>query len=208
MRVRRARVTFGWLEPGGPRATLRVMADHYATLGVAPDADRSVIQAAYRRLAHLHHPDFGGDPVVMTALNEAWHVLGQVELRASYDASRPIRRPAPAAVRTPATGSFGAPPPPTPTGPIAAAAERQTGADRASTVNFGRYTGWTIAQLAVHDPDYLEWLARAPIGRTYRQEIYVQLARRPTARPAFGGATATMERPSALRSRLGLRRRN
>ncbi len=188
------------------------MADHYATLGVALDADRSVIQAAYRRLARLHHPDFGGSPVVMTALNEAWHVLGHPDLRAAYDASRGVRRSrfiaaaAPAPAARPAT-DIGARPP-SPTGPIAAAAERRAGTDHASTVNFGRYTGWTISQLAVHDPDYLEWLARAPIGRTYRQEIYVQLARRPAAtRAATPGGTATMDRPGALRSRFGLHRR-
>ena len=184
------------------------MADHYATLGVALEADRTAIQAAYRRLARLHHPDFGGDPAVMTALNEAWSILGHPQTRAVYDATRR----AGSGVRMDSSpGSAVATPPPRPAGPIAAAAERRTGAprdERASTVNFGRYTGWTIAQLAVHDPDYLEWLARAPIGRTYRQEIYLQLARRPAPRTTYAnGGTATMERPSALRARLGLRRR-
>ncbi len=189
------------------------MADHYATLGVAQDPDRSVIQAAKRRLARLHHPDFGGNPAVMTALNEAWHVLGHAELRAAYDASRGVGRgraiaaaaaPAPAASANANSSAA----PPSPTGPIAAAAERRAGTEHGSMVNFGRYTGWTISQLAVHDPDYLEWLARAPIGRTYRQEIYVQLARRPAATRAGGaGGTATMDRPGALRSRFGLHRR-
>ena len=45
------------------------MADHYAVLGVQPDADRAAIQAAYRMLARLHHPDFGGDGSRMAALN-------------------------------------------------------------------------------------------------------------------------------------------
>jgi len=55
------------------------MADHYAVLGVQPDADRAAIQAAYRMLARLHHPDFGGDGSRMAALNEAWSVLGRHE---------------------------------------------------------------------------------------------------------------------------------
>ncbi len=180
------------------------MADHYVTLGVPPDADRAVIQAAYRRLARLHHPDFGGSPTVMSALNEAWAILGQAELRSAYDTSRGLRNRTVAAPPRPASGNG----PPAPVGPIAAAAERRFESERVSTVNFGRYTGWTIAQLAVHDPDYLEWLARAPIGRMYRQEIYVQLARRPASRPIHGNgtATATAERP--LRTRLGLRFRS
>ena len=186
------------------------MADHYATLGVAPEADRTAIQAAYRRLARLHHPDFGGDPAVMTALNEAWSVLGHPQTRSLYDATRRVGGGIPPAAPSPATAATTTAPP-RPAGPIAAAAERRTGTpdERASTVNFGRYTGWTIAQLAVHDPDYLEWLARAPIGRTYRQEIYLQLARRPAPRTTYttGGGTATLERPNALRSRLGLHRR-
>lgn len=179
------------------------MADHYAILGVPPDADRTAIQAAYRRLARLHHPDFGGDPTVMSTLNEAWAILGHAELRSAYDSTHGLRnRAIPAATQPPPASR-----PPGPAGPIAAAAERRFGSERVSTVTFGRYTGWTIAQLAVHDPDYLEWLARAPIGRTYRQEIYVQLARRPQGRPAStGGTTATIERPP--RSRLGLRFRS
>lgn len=184
------------------------MADHYATLGVGLEADRAAIRTAYRRLARLHHPDFGGDPAAMTALNEAWSVLGHPQLRSAYDAAR---RVASGVATATLHGAPTSTVPPSPTGPIAAAAERRwgTAAERASTVTFGRYTGWTIAQLAVHDPDYLEWLARAPIGRTYRQEIYLQLARRPAPRTTYssGGGTATIERPSALRSRLGLHRR-
>jgi curved DNA-binding protein CbpA len=184
------------------------MADHYATLGVAFEADRTAIQAAYRRLARLHHPDFGGDPTVMSALNEAWSVLGNPQQRSTYDAARRLRR---AAVAETSGGRPEATAPPAATGPITAAGERRAGSppDPASTVTFGRYTGWTIAQLAVHDPDYLEWLARAPIGRTYRQEIYLQLARRPPPRTTYTnvGGTATIERPHALRARLGLHRR-
>ena len=37
------------------------------------------------------------------------------------------------------------------------------------------------ASSQAHDPDYLEWLARAPAGLTFRKEIYTELARRPAA---------------------------
>ena len=59
---------------------------------------------------------------------------------------------------------------------------------------------WTIAELAAHDPDYLEWLARAPAGLTFRQEIYTQLAKRAAAYPSRT-ATATRPQPSGSRFR-------
>ena len=38
-------------------------------------------------------------------------------------------------------------------------------------LNFGRYAGWSLGEVARHDLEYIEWLDRAPIGRNYRQEI-------------------------------------
>jgi curved DNA-binding protein CbpA len=173
------------------------MADHYAVLGVQPDADRAAIQAAYRMLARLHHPDFGGDGSRMAALNEAWSVLGRHETRLAYDATRGYRRSSGAAPAAP-----DATPPPAPTGPIGTAAARRSTEARGRTLGFGRYAEWTIAELAAHDPDYLEWLARAPAGLTFRQEIYTQLAKRA---PVASGRTATATRPqpgSRFRRRL------
>jgi curved DNA-binding protein CbpA len=57
--------------------------------------------------------------------------------------------------RAAGTGSAG-PPPGNPSG---------------SLVTFGRYDGWTIGEIARTDPEYLEWLDRMPIGRTYQAEI-------------------------------------
>jgi curved DNA-binding protein CbpA len=174
------------------------MNDPYAILGVPSDADRQAIQAAYRRLARRHHPDFGGDPQLMTALNEAWAVLGQRERRAAYDrthprASRPFEtRPTGSAVR-----------------PIAEAAERNRLANGAAdtqagpyggTLDFGRYAGCSLSELAARDPDYLEWLVRAPIGRSLRPQIEAALS---TRRAAAAAATATVCRPT--RSRFGRR---
>jgi hypothetical protein len=53
-------------------------------------------------------------------------------------------------------------------------------------LDFGRYAGWSFGQLAIHDPDYLLWLERTPIGRPMRAEIQETLARlRPEPEPAF-----------------------
>jgi hypothetical protein len=42
-------------------------------------------------------------------------------------------------------------------------------------VNFGRFTGWSLGEIARVEPEYLEWLDRMPIGRMYRGEIDVLL---------------------------------
>jgi curved DNA-binding protein CbpA len=40
-----------------------------------------------------------------------------------------------------------------------------------SVLNFGRYAGWSLGEVARRDPQFLEWLDRMPIGRPYRNEI-------------------------------------
>ena len=52
------------------------------------------------------------------------------------------------------------PPPGNPSGPV---------------LNFGRYAGWSIGEIARRDIEYLEWLDRMAIGRQYRDEIDVAL---------------------------------
>ena len=46
-----------------------------------------------------------------------------------------------------------------------------TGTPSGRVLDFGRYAGWSLGQLAPVDPNYLEWLARTPIGRSYYAEI-------------------------------------
>jgi len=66
-----------------------VLRDHYAALGVAPDADHDVIKAAFRALAKKYHPDTAADPLAAKArfreINEAHSVLSNPEARAEYD---------------------------------------------------------------------------------------------------------------------------
>ena len=40
-----------------------------------------------------------------------------------------------------------------------------------TVLNFGRYAGWSLGEVARHDIEYIEWLDRAPIGRNYRAEV-------------------------------------
>lgn len=40
-----------------------------------------------------------------------------------------------------------------------------------SLLNFGRYNGWSLGEIARFDLEYIEWLDRTPIGRPYRDEI-------------------------------------
>ncbi len=46
-----------------------------------------------------------------------------------------------------------------------------------SVINFGRYTGWSLGEIARTNLEFLEWLDRTPIGRPYRDEIDVILRR-------------------------------
>jgi curved DNA-binding protein CbpA len=44
-----------------------------------------------------------------------------------------------------------------------------------SVMNFGRYMGWSLGEIARTDLEYIEWLDRTPIGRSYQAEIDVLL---------------------------------
>jgi curved DNA-binding protein CbpA len=53
----------------------------------------------------------------------------------------------------------------------AGAAGQPPGNPSGSVLNFGRYAGWSLGEIARADLEYLEWLDRMPIGRPYRDEI-------------------------------------
>lgn len=153
----------------------------------------------------------------MSSINAAWDMIGDPASRAAYDRTRavtptagqgvpaapgyPSHRPAtPKAPVTPqpdvvsrdwtsgrsTTGSgfdesmrapegYGAagPPPGRPSGTV---------------LNFGRYAGWSLGEVARHDIEYIEWLDRAPIGRNYRPEIDAILRSTGRRRSAEGEA--------------------
>jgi curved DNA-binding protein CbpA len=148
--------------------------DAYTVLQVRPEADDVVIRAAYRALAAIHHPD--RDPSSratrqMAALNDAYNQVRTPDRRAAYDRLRARKpRAEPPIVAAPAQQ---------PRSAGGASAEKPT----AGTIDFGRYAGWTIRQLARHDPDYLRWLARHSSGIRFRRQIEEVLRSEAPARP-------------------------
>ena len=144
--------------------------DPYRILQVQPDADPDVIRAAYRVLARKLHPDAGvkldqhGEKR-MADLNWAWSVVRDPLKRQVWESDR-RRAPPP----TPAErATHGAP-----RGPLGA-----SGAD--TRLDFGRYEGWTLGEVAARDPEYLDWLRRHASGARYRETIDILLrnVRRP-----------------------------
>ena len=59
--------------------------DYYQTLGVNKSATPEEIKKAFRKLAHEHHPDKGGNAEKFKEANEAYQVLGNAEKKKQYD---------------------------------------------------------------------------------------------------------------------------
>ena len=84
--------------------------DYYEVLHLHPSAHPDVVQAAYRRLALLYHPDKNPSPEatnLMALVNQAYEVLSDPEKRSAYDHSRKARenRPTPPPSSGTSTGS-------------------------------------------------------------------------------------------------------
>ena len=143
-----------------------VQPDYYALLEVDPTATVEVIRAAYRAHARRDHPDHPtGSTEAMVLLNAAWAVLQVPAARAAYDHRRVARTPVLTA--DPIAGP--APTHPFEPGPLA---RRETAKEPPSAIlDFGRYAGWTLGDVAARDPDYVEWLARAQVGRSFAHEL-------------------------------------
>ena len=146
---------------------------YYQVLQVDIDADADILNTVYRRLAQRFHPDRDSSPeaqVRMRELNQAYSVLKDPDQRARYDAElvqrrdrrnsdRYVKRATEVFDTAPAEPAFGEAGPP-PRGPAVG-----------SILDFGRYRGWSLGQIAAYDPDFLEWFERSPVGRQYRAEI-------------------------------------
>ena len=135
--------------------------DPYQVLQVAPGAEQEVIQAAFRALALKYHPDRDSSnhgARRMAQLNEAYALVRDASSRSRWERAR--RQ---AAWTNGAAPNGKAPPP------------RSSSAG--TRLEFGRYSGWTLRDLARHDLDYLRWLSRHASGLRYRTEIYQILGR-------------------------------
>jgi curved DNA-binding protein CbpA len=136
----------------------------YKVLMLAESADQEIITVVYRKLAQRFHPDVDPSPEAarrMAEINEAYATLKDPAERTKYDAwlaSRRDRRASDRLIRRQGEVAYGE-------------AGLPVGPPQGSVIDFGRYSGWTLGQIKRRDPSFLEWLLRAPAGRTYRAEI-------------------------------------
>jgi len=171
-----------------------IQRDYYKVLQVDPEASPEVITAAYKTLAKRFHPETdltGVHEIRLAELTRAYGVLRDAAARQRYDLERedrlhpvgpgPEREPMlmPSVVAPPQrhTSADGTPdgdamlarsangwtPPPT-----SAEVSMSAGDLR---LDFGRYAGWSLYDLAKKDPAYLRWLARHSSGLRFRREI-------------------------------------
>ena len=141
------------------------VADPYRVLQVLSTADQEVLNAAFRALAQKYHPDHDASELAarrMAELNAAWAMVRDPELRSNWD--RAQRRAAYGFDTASERRTTSVPPPP-------------RAASAGTKLEFGRYSGWALRDLARKDPDYLRWLSRHASGLRYRTEIYQILGR-------------------------------
>ncbi len=165
--------------------------DPYRILFVHPSAPQPVIRAAYHALARMHHPDRTDDPEAerrMAQLNLAYAMVDTPEARSVLARDHNRGEQSRSAVAPPARPDF------RPSGlqetirkrsaqATSGAAGTDPTATRAShggispvVMDYGRYEGWRLEEIAHTDRGYLEWLGRSPAGRRFRAEISRLLA--------------------------------
>ena len=158
--------------------------DYYKILEVDPEADPEVIAAAYRALAKRVRAKQDleeADQIRLAELDLAYAVLSNPAQRRAFDERRLSETVAvgpgyhysngnghasghgqaqDAAVRL-AAGALSE--------RIAAGLHGESLGEL--TINFGRYAGWTLSEIADSDPQYLQWLSRHSSGIRYRRAI-------------------------------------
>jgi curved DNA-binding protein CbpA len=146
--------------------------DPFRILGVLPEADPDVIRAAYRVLARKLHPDgMQGpiDPVTdrkIKDLNWAYAQVRDPDARVRFEQARMANAP-PTSAEPRSHGT--------------ADSEARYDATRVK-LDFGRYVGWTLRDVAKRDIEYVEWLRRHASGARYRAAIEQLLAERRTSK--------------------------
>ncbi|HJP72300.1 MAG TPA: DnaJ domain-containing protein [Candidatus Limnocylindria bacterium] len=136
--------------------------DPYAVLQVVSTCEQEVVHAAFKALALKYHPDRDATRRAadkMAELNRAYALLRDERSRAAHDRSR---RTTIAGISVSASAGSTRPGSVTPP-PVSSPG---------SVLTFGRYTGWSLRDIARRDPDYLLWLSRHSSGIRYRTEIY------------------------------------
>jgi curved DNA-binding protein CbpA len=152
--------------------------DAYRILNVIPGAHPDVIRAAYRALARTFHPDVKGGPLDPTSaqrmadLNWAYAQVRDEAARQAYERHRLASAPPTSA--EPRT--HGASPP-----------DSEYDATLA-TLDFGRYTGWSLRDVAKRDVEYLTWLRRHTSGARFRPAIDVLVREQRTKGRSAGGS--------------------
>ncbi len=167
--------------------------NHYQALMLDPDVDMDLMSTVYRRLVQRYQtaaPADGPARERLRAVEQAYEVLRDPFRRARYDAEleraqdEPVMAQMVSRAAAPPTAPPAAYPVPvvsavpvarTSAAPVAVPVVSQRTPTRepvpVNVLDFGRYAGWSLRQIAVRDPDYLQWLLRSPGGRQYRTEI-------------------------------------
>jgi curved DNA-binding protein CbpA len=147
--------------------------DAYRILHVIRDADPDVVRAAYRVLARKLHPDGKDAPLdaaaerCMADLNWAYAQVRDEAARRAYERERMAN------------------PPPTGAEPRSHGAPLPDDDATLATLDFGRYAGWQLRDIAKRDIEYLVWLRRHASGARFRPAIDQLVRAQETAqRPA------------------------
>ena len=150
--------------------------DAYRILHVIQDADPDVVRAAYRVLARKLHPDGKDAPLDSAAerrmadLNWAYAQIRDEPARRTYERQRMATAPATAAE------------------PRTHGASQPDGDDATlATLDFGRYAGWQLRDIAKRDIEYLMWLRRHASGARFRPAIDQLVRAQETPKRPAGG---------------------
>ena len=156
--------------------------DYYKILEVDPEADPEVIAAAYRVLTkRVRSKDDleEADQIRLAELDLAYAVLSNPAQRLAFDERRLSETVAVGPGYYHGNGNGNG------NGQAYDAAARLAAgplSERVAaglhgeslgelTINFGRYSGWTLSEIAGSDPEYLMWLSRHSSGIRYRRAI-------------------------------------
>jgi curved DNA-binding protein CbpA len=164
----------------------------YQLLMVDPGVDDDVLTVVYRRLvqrANLAYEDDGQRRERLSVIEQAYAILHDPDRRRRYDlrvagiaaddaetvtkepvAVTPADRHSPVDPIEGPRQAVAVTPTPKPVPIVSSGGAR--------IIDFGRYAGQSLRQIALRDPDYLEWLRRTPGGRYLQSDISMVLTPR------------------------------